>query len=213
MSAIDDAITNINAAIVANGNEEITADVLRPLLVELANAVETITGDPVNLTTSVKTNLVAAINSLKTITDGLEGLVIKTGTTDPNVTTDFVPKLGYFYARYSGSTLLSFWQYNGYEWIQVISQAKTILTTTDGNYNVQANDYTVIYEDGVTSTDISIGDPSQYENRILKIVNRDSNELDILDSGYINYSALAVTTIPANSSITLQSDGASWNLI
>jgi hypothetical protein len=119
MSAIDTAITNINAAIVANGNEEITADVLRPLLVELANAVETITGDPVNLTTTVKTNLVAAINSLKTITDGLEGLVIKTGTTDPNVTTDFVPKLGYFYARYLGSTLLSFWQYNGYEWVEI----------------------------------------------------------------------------------------------
>lgn len=210
MSVIDDAIDQIEAFIIANGNEEITADVLRPLLVGLGDAVKTVTGDPANLNT-LATNLVSAINEV--LAGGSSGIVIKTGTTDPNVTPPISYSLGNFYARYFGSTLLSFWQYNGYDWVEIRTQTKGILTTSDGNINVQPNDYTIIYEDGVTSNDINIGSPEGQTGRILKIINRDASPIDITDTGYINYSALAVTTIPANTGITIQSDGASWNLI
>jgi len=212
MSAIQDAIDEIEDFIVANGNEEITADVLRPLLVGLGNAVKNTTGDPANLNTLSK-NLVNAINELKAITDGLTGVVILSGTTNPNTTPPLTYALGNFYARYSGSTLLSFWQYNGNEWIQIISQKKRIFSTSDGNYTIQSDDYTVIYEDGVASNDINIGNPIGQRDKILRIVNRDSDVLNILDGGYINYSEVALTTIPANSSITIQSDNTSWNLI
>lgn len=122
MNALQIAIQNIESSIVANGNEEITANVLRPLLVELATATESITGDLINLNTGVKTNLVAAINNLKSISDNLKGVVVFSGSVDPNlgpITGGASPKPGNFYARYNGSTLLSFWIYNGYDWVEI----------------------------------------------------------------------------------------------
>lgn len=119
MSAIDTAIINITAAIVANGNKDITANVLRPLLVELANAVQNTTGDPANLNT-FSTKLVGAINEVRALALNASGPKVYTGSADPNV----APPPGYnvldYYKRYLGVTLISCYQFNGTNWIEII---------------------------------------------------------------------------------------------
>ena len=92
---------------------------MRPLLTAICDAALSITGDPDNLNTTANSNLVNAINELKAITDNLTGVVILTGNSDPNVTSPANASLGNYYARYSGSTLISFWIFNGYEWIEI----------------------------------------------------------------------------------------------
>ena len=61
----------IDAAIVANGNNEITADVLRPVLNAMAQFVEDLGGQLSSLSTTDKTTLAAAINEVKTIAESL----------------------------------------------------------------------------------------------------------------------------------------------
>lgn len=119
MSLIDDAILQIETFIIANGNKEITANVLRPLLVGLADAVQNTTGDPAGLNT-VATKLVEAINEVRSIAVNGGGLNIINGTADPNITDPAGAVLGSYYAWYSGSTLLGFYQFNGYNWIEII---------------------------------------------------------------------------------------------
>ena len=118
MSAIDDAIAEIETFIVANGNEAITADVLRPLLVGLAQAVKEEIGNPTGLNTDAK-EVVDAINEVKETADNATGLVILTGSADPNVTPPTTYSLGNFYSRYVSATLVGFYQYNGYEWVEI----------------------------------------------------------------------------------------------
>lgn len=119
MSAIGDAIQQIEDYIVENGNEEITADVLRPLLVDLGNAVKGVTGDPANLNT-LALNLVQAINEVRSIALNAQGHKTFTGTVDPNVTPPVGYSLGDYYARYTGSTLIGYFQFNGYNWIEIV---------------------------------------------------------------------------------------------
>lgn len=120
MNALDTAKQNIANAIIANGNNEITADVLRPLLEAICDATLSITGDPDNLTTTANDTLVNAINELKDITSNLTGVVILTGNDDPNNTPPPGASLGNYYARYGlNSSLLGFWIYNGYDWIKI----------------------------------------------------------------------------------------------
>lgn len=120
MTAIQTAIAQIEAYIIANGTEDITANVLRPLMVALGNAVESVTGDPANLVVTSESNLVQAINAARALAVNAGGPKRFMGSADPNVT----PPLGYvlydYYARYLGVTLLAVYQYNGYNWIEII---------------------------------------------------------------------------------------------
>lgn len=119
MSAIQTAIDEIEDFIIANGTEDITADVLRPLLVGLGNAVKATTGDP-SLLNTLSDNLVDAVNEVRALAVNAGGSKRFTGTADPNVT----PPIGYalydYYARYNGGALISAYQYNGYNWIEII---------------------------------------------------------------------------------------------
>lgn len=119
MSAIQDAIDEITAYIIANGSEDITADVLRPLLVGLGNAVNNTIGNPANLNT-FSPIVVNAINEVRALALNAGGPKRFEGSADPNI----IPPLGYdiydYYARYSGVTLLNSYQYNGYNWIEII---------------------------------------------------------------------------------------------
>ena len=65
MSTISSVIATITSTIVANGNNEITADVLRPVLIEIAQFVEDKGGSFDDLSTTDTDSLVAAINELK----------------------------------------------------------------------------------------------------------------------------------------------------
>ena len=104
----------IQTVIIANGNNEITADVLRPVLIEMLQQPNALIGDLDTLQTSDKTNLVNAINEVLGTNTG--GLTILTGTTDPNVTPPIgTINIGDFYIWNDG-TLKGFYQYNGSEW-------------------------------------------------------------------------------------------------
>lgn len=132
MNPIDQAIADIQQWIIQNGNEEITANVLRPILIKLAKKTIEVTGNPVELQT-VATNLVAAINEINSrIPYG--GIKIITGSNDPNITEPASYNLGDFYVRYSGASLIGFYQYNGIEWIPIPNKLKgyTVDTLPEG---------------------------------------------------------------------------------
>lgn len=114
------AIELINQWIITNGNNEITADVLRPILLAMVQASEDVTGDPSDLNTSANENLVAAINeinqALATINNG--GVKLYTGTADPNDTPPVSFNNADFYMQVDGSNNpMILFQYNGFEWI------------------------------------------------------------------------------------------------
>ena len=113
---MDDIIAEINENIVANGNEEITADVLRPILLGICNAVLEITGDKTNLETTDKTNLVAAINEVREFAEEKTGVVVHTGTADPNDTPPADFKEGDYYLQTLSGKPIGFYIYNGLEW-------------------------------------------------------------------------------------------------
>jgi hypothetical protein len=119
--SLEDVIDLIQTWIIENGNEEITADVLRPILEAMVNQPNDLIGDLDDLDTTDRTNLVAAINEVKSIADNNSGLVIHYGATTPLVTPPASFGLGDFFAQViSPSTaIVSFWQYNGVEWVKI----------------------------------------------------------------------------------------------
>jgi hypothetical protein len=64
MATLTQVLNEIQANIIANGNNEITADVLRPILELMSTFVIDTTGELANLNSVDKSNLVAAINEL-----------------------------------------------------------------------------------------------------------------------------------------------------
>jgi hypothetical protein len=118
---LSEVIDLIQEWIVTNGNEEITADVLRPILEAMVNQPNELIGDLDNLNTTDKDNLVEAINEVKTIADSNTGLTIHTGSGLPTVTPPVSYSLGDFYAQiiYPSTDIVSFWQWNGLDWVQV----------------------------------------------------------------------------------------------
>src|SRR5690606_2173937 len=117
---LDEVIDLIQTWIVANGNEEITADVLRPILEAMVNQPNDLIGDLDNLTTVDKDNLVEAINEVRTLAITNAGLVIHSGNDTPTVTPPVSFGLGDFYAQviFPSTSVVSFWQYNGSVWVE-----------------------------------------------------------------------------------------------
>ncbi len=113
-------IAQINTYIVANGNKEITANVLNPILAIMTDFANNNIGDLDDLTTEEKNSVVESINSLKQNFDDLSnsGVQLHIGYDDPNVT----PPPTYTYADFYMQLLedddspLSLWQWNGTEW-------------------------------------------------------------------------------------------------
>ena len=131
----------INQWIVANGNNEITADVLRPVLVAILTRSQDVTGNTEDLSTAVNSNLVAAINSiLLLIPPGSAGIKLFSGQVNPNTT----PPPSYSYADFymltdTGNEPIQLYQFTGQSWEAVTySGGGSIATTqeftaTDGN--------------------------------------------------------------------------------
>jgi|SRR6478609_4243214 len=114
-----EVLTQINTYIVANGNNEITANVLNPILQLMSDFTNNTIGDLSTLTTDDIDNIVAAINSLKQNFDDLvnNGVQLYTGTADPNVTPPPSYKYADFYMQLDiDTTPLQLWQWNGFEW-------------------------------------------------------------------------------------------------
>lgn len=115
-----DVINQINTYIIANGNNEITANVLNPILQIITDFTNNNIGDLNDLTTSENETVVASINSLKTDFDNLinNGVQLYTGTDNPND----VPPPTFTYADFymqldTFSNPVILWQFNGVEWV------------------------------------------------------------------------------------------------
>ena len=96
---------------------EITADVLRPVLVAMVNQINTLVGDEDNLPSGSTTVIEAINNSTST------GLTIHEGIDDPNDTPPASFDLGIFIIQVNGSSItVGFWQYNGIQWTEILSR-------------------------------------------------------------------------------------------
>lgn len=107
----------INTWIIANGNNEITADVLRPILVAMLEQPNDKVGELGDLDTVDQSSIVNAINEL--VNAASTNFTIHVGSDDPNVTPPGSFGIGDWYIR-SGTEL---YQYNGNEWILLSDDA------------------------------------------------------------------------------------------
>lgn len=141
-----EVFTQINTYIVANGNNEITANVLNPILDAILDFANNNIGDLDTLTTDEKNSVVEAINSLKQNFDDLvnNGVQLYTGIDDPNVTPPPTYNYADFYMQLDIDSLpVKLWQWNGFIWTDASEEPATESDNVVNNSDV----------DGVTVTD------------------------------------------------------------
>lgn len=135
-----EVINQVNTFIVTNGNNEITAAVLNPVLKVITDFANNHMGDLSTLTTSETENLVSAINSLKEDLDNSSSNAVKlyTGVDDPND----VPPPSFNYADFYmqvdflTSDPITLWQWNGFEWEDASSVPATESDNVSNNSSV-----------------------------------------------------------------------------
>lgn len=101
----------INQFIIANGNNEITADVLRPILVAILSQPNDKVGELSDLDTVDQSNIVNAINEVVNASNNQ--FDIYSGVDDPNSNPPASYSIGDWYIR-NGTSL---YQYNGSTWV------------------------------------------------------------------------------------------------
>lgn len=155
----------IQQNIVQNNNEEITADVLRPILEEMLNQPNILIGDLDDLGTVDQTTIVAAINELLAEINSATGVVIHYGTGTPDVTPPASFDLTDYYVQQAGTITLGMWQWNGADWVKIenvssqavltIPQILTNAQKEQARKNIGAN--SSVYDTAETgfSTDLS----------------------------------------------------------
>lgn len=132
---VEAAIEAINDYIITNGNQEITAAILNPILLQIINSLYDITGNNEDLSTDDKSNLVAAINELKESINDLDPISLYNGGDDPNVTPpnggDF--NVLDFYTKTGVSGAESLWIYTGIEpsigWLNLTGSLSAVMFT------------------------------------------------------------------------------------
>jgi len=113
-------LSQINTFIIANGNNEITANVLNPILRYILDFSNNNIGDLEALTTNEKQNIVDSINSLKQAFDNLSnnGIQLFTGINNPNDTPPTTYNYADFYMQLDVDDLpIKLWQWNGFQWV------------------------------------------------------------------------------------------------
>lgn len=133
-------LSQINTYIVANGNNEITANVLNPILQLILDFANNTIGDLDDLTTDENYTVVAALNSLvQNILDITNGSVkLHTGYEDPNIT----PPSSYNYADFFmeldiiDDSPIKLWQWNGFEWLDYSEVPSTNSDNVQNNSGV-----------------------------------------------------------------------------
>lgn len=143
-----DVIDLINQFIITNGNNEITAAVLNPVLEFMTDFANNNMGDLSLLTTDLTTDLVSAINSLKQDFDDLSnnGVQLYTGVDNPNITPPATYNYADFYMQIDSfdSSPILLWQWDGFNWVEAsqfeLLTNKVGIFTVDGTgqlyYNV-----------------------------------------------------------------------------
>lgn len=114
-------LSQINAFIVANGNNEITANVLNPILKLILDFANNNIGDLSELITDEDSTVVEAINSLKNNFNDLinKGVQLYQGYDNPNDTPPATYKYADFYMQLDSSddSPIYLWQWNGFQWV------------------------------------------------------------------------------------------------
>jgi len=117
-------LNQINSYIVANGDNEITANVLNPILQLITDFANNNIGDLDELTTAESNSIVEAVNSLKQNFDDLvnNGVQLYTGINNPNETPPTAYNYADFYMQLDIDSLpVKLWQWNGFDWIDLVS--------------------------------------------------------------------------------------------
>lgn len=134
-------IDQINTYIVANGNNEITANVLNPILEVITDFANNHMGDLDNLTTNETDTLVDAINSLKQNINDIVGnsVQLHVGNANPNDVPPTSYNYGDFYMQLSplDNEPIQLWQFNGFEWFA--PDAATSWGDIEGNITDQTD--------------------------------------------------------------------------
>lgn len=113
-------LQSINDNIIPNNNNEITANVLRPILIEMLQQPNDLIGLLSNLNTSDNSTLVGAINELKSDIDQLNNITIYQGVGNPNNNTSLSPNIADFYSELDlSNNPIDLWIYNGAQWVSV----------------------------------------------------------------------------------------------
>lgn len=195
-------ITQINTYIVANGNNEITADVLNPILILLADFANNNIGDLDDLTTDQKETIVDAINSLKNNFDDLvnNGVQLYTGINDPNSTPPPTYKYADFYMQVDIDSLpVKLWQWNGFVWTDASEEPATEsdnvlnnsdvdgVTVTDALNNIQTEiDGLVVPENTDDITNVSSVSGTTATDALNTLNSKPHNSLSGLQGGAVN---------------------------
>lgn len=118
----EDVLDNINQFVVPNGNNEITASVLNPILNEIVEQSNSVDGELSQLATSTQSNLVSAINEIYGLVNNNTGIQLYEGLDDPNDTPPTTYNIADFYIQKDiSNNPIQLWQYNGVEWVRANS--------------------------------------------------------------------------------------------
>jgi len=156
-------LAQINTYIVANGNNDITANVLNPILRLIAEFTNNNIGNLSSLTTPANSDVVASINSLKTDFNNLvnNGVQLHTGINDPNVTPPGTYNYADFYMQLDISDIpVYLWQFNGIEWVTDMIVPTSELESNPIDKTVWNNGK------GNISTNTSFGDSTLKSNTV-----------------------------------------------
>lgn len=139
-------ISQIDTFIVTNGNNEITANVLNPILKVITDFANNTIGNLEDLTTDENSTVVSALNSLvqdiQDITSS--GIQLHTGYDDPNDT----PPSSYNYADFYmqldelDDSPIKLWQWNGFEWLDYSEVPSTNSDNVQNNSSVAGSSVT-----------------------------------------------------------------------
>lgn len=214
----DDVIQEIINSIVANNNNEITADILRPVLVLMVEQANNIVGKLQNLNTSTKSNTVAAINEVLSLVSNAGGITVLSGTADPNVTPPSGVQLGDFYNRTSGSQTIGFYIYTGNDFFLLEdtggggdSTLPNEITTSSGMYLLfSARSNVAIYTGNFPGAQVIFPDPFSNQWRELTVVNQSPGVMSTGATSYIDFDGGQSTLIHATRSLKFKSDGTNW---
>lgn len=139
-------LSQINTYIVANGNNEITANVLNPILELILDFANNTIGNLDYLTTAQKNTIVDAINSLKQDIEDIDNNAVQLlqGENNPNDISPAAFKVADFYAELDSLTseVLNLWQYNGVEWINYSDLPATQSDNVQNNSTVAGSSVT-----------------------------------------------------------------------
>jgi len=187
-------LTRIQSDIITNGNNEITANVLRPILEEMLSYFAEKAGNLDNLQTDDKTNLVNAINEVLNSISDSSGVSVYSGINDPNNIPPLDYSIGDMYSQLTeANTPIALFIYTGLNWVN--------LSNTSGGSNSGHISLTMS-NSGVIQNNILIGaiiDAIAANNMIwsdlTSLTDYSFNSSTGTISGFLNYGSLIKNVI------------------